>query len=175
MVWQIVFRRMSPQPHSYLHPRGLEYNGICPSFAQFANAWPVARVASARELRARRPQPQMVIASFPQRPSFQETHLYGKRESRRRHSTVPSRGDWMPERRYGLDEIAPTTPRNEFGQRKCVSCQSIGGVCCFGATPQDNFGPPRILVFSICRYARYGYIAVPGESNRSQGGSNSRP
>ena len=50
VVWQIVFRRMSLQPHSYLHPRGLEYNGICLSLAQFANAWPVAGVATAREL-----------------------------------------------------------------------------------------------------------------------------
>ena len=52
VVWQIVFRRMTRQPHSYMHLRCLNYNGICQSFAQFANAWPVAVVATARELRA---------------------------------------------------------------------------------------------------------------------------
>ena len=103
----------------------------------------------ARIARSCRPQPQMVIAGFPQRPPFQETHLYGKRESRRRHSAVSSRGDWMPELCYGLGEIAATTQRNECGQRKFAACRSIGGVRCFGTTQQDNFRAPGNLVYLV--------------------------
>ena len=53
-LWGVanLFRRMSLQPHSYLHPRGLEYSAICKSFAEFANVWSVACIATARELRA---------------------------------------------------------------------------------------------------------------------------